>query len=414
MIEHMILNPSCRKDPLFQEIRTKVETLHQNPPANTAYADSLGWFDPHKWAGEEQLRHLEKIAKSIPLDAVLILIGVGGSNNGARAAIAALGGTREVYFAGNNLSAPYYEALLSSVRHRNVYINVIAKNFETLEPGLAFKIFRPFLKEKYGDQAPQHIIVTGTPGSHLHQLAEKHGYIFLTFPEDIGGRFSVLSDVGLFPMAFADVDIFSLVKGALSQKQKMEDMAFSDALLDYAAFRTYLYKKGYHLEMMASFDPRLENFYKWWIQLFAESEGKDGKGLYPVASSYSEDLHSVGQFVQEGAPILFETFLQVGKQEGTLILHEDDVEDKFDYLHGKSVDEINLCAYEATLKAHEERNIPIQILRMEDLSAYTLGELFYFFMRAVHLSGLALGVNPFNQPGVESYKKHMFELLGKH
>lgn len=165
--------------------------------------------------------------------------------------------------------------------------------------------------------------------------------------------------------------------------------------------------------MIASFDPRFECFYKWWIQLFAESEGKEGIGLYPVASSYSEDLHSVGQFIQEGSPILFETFLHVGKMERTIILEKDEVDDGFDYLHGKSLDKINSSAYEATLKAHIERDIPIQFLSIEELSAYTLGELFYFFMRAVQLSGTVLKVNPFNQPGVESYKKHMFELLGK-
>lgn len=294
-----------------------------------------------------------------------------------------------------------------------MYINVIAKNFETLEPGLAFKIFRAFLKEKYEEEASQHIIVTGTPGSLLHQLAEKHGYTFLTFPMDIGGRFSVLSDVGLFPMLFAGIDIFSIVQGAIDQKKQIENSSGNTALLDYVAFRTYLFRKGYPLEMMASFDPRFECFYKWWIKLFAESEGKEGTGLYPVASSYSEDLHSVGQFIQEGSPILFETFLHVGKMERTIILEKDEVDDGFDYLHGKSLDEINSSAYEATLKAHIERDIPIQILSIEEISAYTLGELFYFFMRAVQLSGTVLKVNPFNQPGVESYKKHMFELLGK-
>lgn len=414
MIKHSFYTTSFQEDSVFLKIRKELEDISEDPAYCVEYTDSLGWFDPEKWAGQDQLENLKKISQNIPEDAVLILIGVGGSNNGARAALAALGGRREVYFAGNNLSAPYYEALFDKIRNRNVYINVIAKNFETLEPGLAFKIFRAFLKEKYGAQASQHIIITGTPGSPLHHLAEKHSYIFLIFPMDIGGRFSVLSDVGLFPLLFADIDIFSMVQGAIDQKKRMESSPDHTALLDYTAFRTYLFRKGYQLEMMASFDPRFEYFYKWWIQLFAESEGKEGKGLYPVSASYSEDLHSIGQFVQEGSPILFETFLQIIKMDRNFILERDEVEDGFDYLHGKTVDEINRSAYEATLKAHSEREIPIQIISIDELSAYTLGELFYFFMRAVQLSGLALKVNPFNQPGVESYKNHMFELLGKH
>lgn len=401
-------------DQEFQETMTKAQAVYQELTSSKKYTNDLGWREPKSWAPEKALDRLQTLSDSIKdEDAVLVLIGVGGSNNGARAAIKALKGKRQVVYAGNNLSADYYHDLLQSLNGKSVYINVIAKNFETLEPGLSFRIFRRYLKERYGEAYPTRVFVTGTPKSQLHDLCLTHGFTFLTFPMDIGGRFSVLSDVGLFPMAFAGIDIKSMVDGALDIKMSLDAPSLDNPALIYAATRHLLYKKGYALEMLAFFEPRLEYFSKWWIQLFAESEGKDGQGLYPVAASYSEDLHSIGQFVQDGKKMMFETFLNVEDPISHLDHYSDEVDDGFDYLDGKSLTQINTAAYEATTQAHQEEGIPQIILSIPKIDAYALGQLFYFFELSVSISGKLLGINPFDQPGVESYKKHMFKNLGK-
>lgn len=397
----------------FQDALSKTQFVYEAILSSSEDQESLGWRNPEKWASSMALERLIQLSSAMEDEAVLVLIGVGGSNNGARAAIKALKGKREVVYAGNNLSADYYNELLQDLQGKSVYINVIAKNFETLEPGLAFRIFRHYLKERYGESYSKRVFVTGTKGSQLHDLCQHHGFTFLTFPEDMGGRFSVLSDVGLFPMAFAGIEIKELVKGAFDIKARLEDVSSDNPALVYAATRNLLYEKGYTLEMLSTFEPRLEFFSKWWIQLFAESEGKDGKGLFPVASSYSEDLHSIGQYVQDGRKILFETFLQVEDPVSHLEHHRDEVDDGFDYLGGKSLTEINAAAYEATVTAHQEEGIPEIFISMPKINAYYLGQLFYFFELSVYLSGKLLGINPFNQPGVESYKKYMFKNLGK-
>ncbi|MFH5834760.1 glucose-6-phosphate isomerase [Proteiniclasticum sp. C24MP] len=377
------------------------------------YQDSLGWLDPQKWASDFSIANLLNLTNNIKEeDAVLVLIGVGGSNNGARAAIHALKCKRQVIYAGNNLSADYYNKLFESLSGKSVYINVIAKNFETLEPGLSFRLFRHFLKERYGKDYNKRVYVTGTPGSQLHDLCKRHQFTFLTFPEDIGGRFSVLSDVGLFPMAFAGIDIRAMVDGAKDMKTELSDPDKNKSVL-YAATRHLLYQKNYAIEMLASFEPRLEFFSKWWIQLFAESEGKENKGLYPVASTYSEDLHSIGQYVQDGRKIIFETFIHVENPESNLHHFSDCISDGFDYLNGKSLTQINEAAYEATIKAHHEEGIPEVIISLPKIDAYHLGQLFFFFETSVYLSGRLLKINPFDQPGVENYKKYMFHNLGK-
>jgi len=397
----------------FQESIVKTQSVYEALLSSSEYQESLGWRNPEKWASSIALERLIQLSSSLEDEAVLVLIGVGGSNNGARAAIKALKGKREVVYAGNNLSADYYNELLQSLEGKSVYINVIAKNFETLEPGLAFRIFRHYLKKRYGVSYSKRVFVTGTPGSQLHHLCKIHDFTFLIFPEDIGGRFSVLSDVGLFPMAFAGIDIKAMVKGATEIKARLEEVSPDNPALVYTATRNLLYDKGYALEMLSTFEPRLEFFSKWWIQLFAESEGKDGKGLFPVASSYSEDLHSIGQYVQDGRKILFETFLQVEDPISHLDHHSDEVDDGFDYLSGKSLTEINAAAFEATVLAHQEEGIPGIFISIPKINAYYLGQLFYFFELSVYLSGKLLGINPFNQPGVESYKKYMFKNLGK-
>ncbi len=398
----------------FQEIMAKTLSVYEEILSSEEYDDSLGWRVPQIWASPEALENLLQLSASIKEDdAVLVLLGVGGSNNGARAAIKALKGKREVVYAGNNLSADYYQDILQSLQGKSVYINVVAKNFETLEPGLSFRIFRHYLKERYGDNYSHRVFVTGTPGSQLHKLCEKHDFTFLTFPKDIGGRFSVLSDVGLFPMAFAGIDIKAMVHGASHMKERLDQVSSENPALVYAATRNLLYRRDYALEMLATFEPRLEYFSKWWIQLFAESEGKEGQGLYPITSSYSEDLHSIGQYVQDGRKIMFETFLEVQDPISHLDHFSDEVEDGFDYLNGKSLTDINQAAYSATAMAHHEEGIPEIFLSIPKIDAYYLGQLFYFFELSVYISGKLLGINPFNQPGVESYKKHMFKNLGK-
>jgi len=381
---------------------------------NLAYADSIGWFDVDEWADENKIKHIEKLADKVRENAeVFVLIGVGGSNNAARSVIEALsdGEKTRIIYAGNTLSPHALKKVLKEIDDKSVYINCIAKNFETLEPGASFRIFRKYLYEKYGEEARKRIIVTGTAGSSLNEMCKNNGYDFLEFPLNIGGRYTAVSNVGLLPMAVAGVNIREVVKGAKDMQLALQRTKLEDNLAyQYACMRNLLFSKGYKIEMLSSFEPQYKYFYKWWIQLFAESEGKDGKGIFPVASEYSEELHSVGQFLQDGNNIIFETFLNVIKPNDSLILIPDSIEDGFDYLNGKDFWGINKSAFEATVKAHSTK-LPCLVISVDNLDAYSFGELFYFFQFACYLSCEIMGVNPFNQPGVEDYKKNMFDKL---
>ncbi|MDQ7092824.1 glucose-6-phosphate isomerase [Desulfosporosinus sp. PR] len=381
------------------------------------YQDSLGWLDVAEWASDDALKKIEDRAREVRQDAdVFVLIGVGGSNQAARAVISALPreNAPEILYAGNNLSADYLNKLLQALAGKSVYINAIAKNFETLEPGLSFRVLRQYLEQRYGGGAAARIAVTGTKGSSLQQLALDHGYTFFTFPENIGGRYSALCDVGLFPMAVAGIDIGKLVRGAQEMRARLlKEPAEENIAFRYAAYRNLLQLKDYRLEMLSFFEPRFYYFSKWWIQLFAESEGKDGKGVYPVAGNFSEDLHSIGQFVQEGRKMIFETFLDLSGQDSSLIIAGDDKHDYFDYLDGKDLWEINKLAFQATFDAHRKGGIPCLKLTLPELDEYYFGQLFYLFMVACYLSGKMLEVNPFDQGGVERYKENMFKSLGK-
>ena len=337
------------------------------------YADSLGWLDTEVWANARVVEKLQKLAEKIRQEAdAFVLIGVGGSNNAARSVIEALQrpGTPEIIYAGNTLSANALKKMLVRLKGKSVYIDCIAKNFETLEPGSSFRVLRKWLYERYGERAAKRIIATGTKGSRLEEICTENGYTFLEFPENIGGRYTAMSNVGLLPMAVAGVDIEELVRGAHDMQMELRGerphgawaearaeraaravqekpgekevcgkLAGRNPAYQYACMRNVLYGYGYRVEMLSSFEPQFRHFYKWWIQLFAESEGKDGKGLFPVASEYSEELHSVGQFVQEGTPILFETFLDVKGQQDSLVVEADEtlmasLADGFDYLDG--------------------------------------------------------------------------------
>ena len=398
-------------------IQECLPVLRRAQKGEECFADSQGWLDVEEWANAAVLANIQAIAERVrsTCDA-FVLIGVGGSNNAARSVIEALktDDGPEIIYAGTTLSANALNRMLKSLEGKDFAIDCIAKNFETLEPGSSFRILRKALADRYTpEEAARRIICTGTYGSSLEQLCIDNGYTFVPFPTNIGGRYTAMSYVGLLPMAVAGIDVEALVKGAADMQQSLHTgLPEENLALRYAALRNLYYRKGYKLELLASFEPQLRWFYKWWIQLFAESEGKDGKGLFPVAAEYSEELHAVGQYVQDGAPLMFETFLDVQQQQDSLIIQPDGKKDYFDYLDGKDFYDINKAAFNATVTAHSEK-LPCLIFQLPALDAYNFGQLFYFFQFACYISGCILGINPFDQPGVEAYKGWMFKALGK-
>ena len=407
------------EEALEQRLQAAAPLLAEVLAGEEAHRDNLGWFSVDEAAGPERVDFLLEQAARVRADAdAFVVIGIGGSNQAARAVVKALRPEDgpAILWAGNTISACETARLLKELDgYQSVYIDCIAKNFETLEPGISFRVLRRYLEQRYGQaEAAKRIFATGTPGSTLHQLCIDNGYTFLTFPERIGGRYSVGSDVGLFPMAVAGVDVKALVQGMRDMREELHAAPAGENLaLRYACLRKWMLEQGLSLEMLAFFEPRLDYFAKWWIQLFAESEGKDGTGLYPVVSSNSEDLHSIGQFIQQGSPILFETFVTVRARDASVVLPATDKKDYFDYLTGRDFWDINDTARRATMRAHSEGGIPCLELSIPAIDAHTLGELFYFFLFSCYLSCRLVGVNPFNQPGVESYKGYMFKNLGK-
>ena len=412
-VKHLKKEQEKAWEQLMEEEVSRLSEAHGD---EACYAASLGWKDVQQWASEERLTELEQLAADIREKAdVFVLIGVGGSNNAARSVIEALQkkGTPKIVYAGNTLSPEAVRRMLEELERKSVYIDCIAKNFETLEPGVAFRVLRRYLYGAYGEQAAERIICTGSRESLLEKLCEDEGYTFLEFPENVGGRYTAMTAVGLLPMAVAGVDIRALVRGASGmQRQLHEKKGVENPAYRYACLRNALYREGYRLEMLSSFEPRFRWFYKWWVQLFAESEGKDEKGIFPVTGEFSEALHAVGQFLQGGSPLLFETFLHVRPECEPLVILPDSRKDAFDYLNGKDFQELNEAAYAATVKAHSVR-LPCLTLEVRAIDAYHFGQLFYFFQFACYLSCKIMGVNPFDQPGVEAYKAWMFEALGK-
>jgi glucose-6-phosphate isomerase len=382
--------------------------------AKEEHKGSLGWLDPLKWASPETLSHICGIASAIrDRDEVFALIGVGGSNNGARAAIQALGQAKpKVVYAGCCLSPLEMNRALGECVGKSFSVNAIAKSFETLEPGLGFRAFRQLLERQF-DLDPKRLILTGSRGTRLEEIANELKCEFLEFPEDVGGRFSVLTNVGLLPMAAAGVDICAMVQGAIDIRGKLETARSGNPAILYAGLRNALCASGCHVELFAFFEPALSAFGGWLAQLFGESEGKEGKGLLPIYAAYSEGLHSLGQFVQQGSPILFETFLDFDESPSSFMIQPDRVADGFSYIDGLELSKVNRAAFEATYAAHSER-IPCARIKAEKMDAYNFGQLLYFFEFSCFLSALALGVNPFDQPGVEAYKKRMFEYIRKY
>lgn len=392
--------------------------------------DFLGWVDLPVEYDKEEFERIKKAAQKIQSDSeVLIVIGIGGSYLGARAAIEFLRHgfynnvskeirkTPEIYYAGNNISGAYIEGLLDVVGDRDFSINVISKSGTTTEPAIAFRVFKKKIEEKYGkEEAAKRIYATTDKArGALKKLAAEEGYETFVVPDDIGGRFSVLTAVGLLPIAVSGADLDQLMAGAaegrkLALEQKFED---NDAL-KYAAIRNVLLRKGKTIEVLANYEPCFHFVAEWWKQLYGESEGKDQKGIFPASVDLTTDLHSMGQFIQDGARILFETVMNIEEARGNVVIEEEAADlDGLNYLAGKDMDFVNKNAMNGTILAHTDGSVPNLVLNVPKQNEFYLGELFYFYEFAVGVSGYLLGVNPFNQPGVESYKKNMFALLGK-
>ena len=393
-----------------------------------AGSDFLGWLDLPVNYDKEEFARIQKAAKKIQGDSdVLVVIGIGGSYLGARAAIEFCkgqmyngvreAGIPEVYFVGNNISSAYLNDVVKIIGERDFSVNIISKSGTTTEPAIAFRIFKKLLEEKYGKEGAKGRIYATTDKARgaLKALSDAEGYETFVVPDDVGGRFSVLTAVGLLPIAAAGVDIEAMMKGAQDAREvcKGGDMSTNPSF-QYAALRNILYRKGKGTEILVNYEPALTMMGEWFKQLYAESEGKDHKGIFPTAANFSTDLHSIGQFIQDGTRNLFETVLWVNNSRSEAVIEEaaEDI-DGLNYLAGKTVQFVNSKAYQGTLMAHMDGGTPNIIIEIDEADAYHFGYLVYFFEKACGLSGYLLGVNPFDQPGVEAYKNNMFALLGK-
>ena len=393
--------------------------------------DFLGWIDLPVNYDKEEFDRIKAAAKKIQNDSeVFIVIGIGGSYLGARAAIdflrhgfynnvdKSIRKTPEIYYCGNNISSTYLKGLIDVIGDRDFSVNIISKSGTTTEPAIAFRVFKEMLEKKYGhDEAVKRIYATTDKAKGaLKNLATEEGYETFVVPDDVGGRFSVLTAVGLLPIAVSGADITKLMEGAASGRTLAleNDFEDNDALL-YATMRNILHmNKNKSIEIVANYEPSLHYVSEWWKQLYGESEGKDGKGIFPTACDFTTDLHSMGQFIQEGSRLMFETVLNVEKPTNELVIGLEDVDlDGLNYLAGKSIDFVNKSAMTGVIVAHTDGDVPNLVVNIPEQNEYYLGQLFYFFEFACGVSGYMLGVNPFNQPGVESYKKNMFALLGK-
>ena len=399
-------------------------TLHSGSGAGN---DFIGWLDLPVNYDKEEFARIKKAAQKIKKSDVLIVIGIGGSYLGARAVIEAVKShnynslpkdTPDIYFAGKSISADELNDLLLICEGKDVCVNVISKSGTTTEPALAFRVFRDLIEKKYGKEEAKNRIFVTTDKSRgtLKALADEEGFETFVVPDDVGGRFSVLTAVGLLPIAAAGIDIDALMSGAAKAREELceEDLSKNDCY-KYAAIRNILYNKGKKVELLASYEPRFDLMAQWYKQLFGESEGKDGKGLFPCSVIFSTDLHSLGQYIQEsGKNLMFETVVSIKKPFKEYVI--EDVEGNIDglnFLSGKTMSFVNEKAFEGTILAHCDGGVPNLVLEVPSLEEAELGYLIYFFEKTCAVSGYTLGVNPFNQPGVESYKKNMFALLGK-
>lgn len=408
-----------------QEMMTyseKIEKIEKELIYNAnEHKDYVGWLNWPDNYDEKEFEKIKKIAAKIKKDSdVLIVIGIGGSYLGARAIIEALNreSSVEVLYVGNNLSANYINRIIDYVSDKDISINVISKSGKTTEPAIAFRIFRSLLENKYGiDKAKGRIFVTTTKRKGaLYKIALQEKYARISIPEDIGGRYSVLTAVGLLPMAVAGVNIDKIMQGAkAAMKEYSKKDIKSNDCYKYAIARNVLFEKEKNIEILGVYEPDLYYLTEWWKQLYGESEGKNYTGIFPAAVTYTTDLHSLGQYVQEGRRNLFETIINVKKSESDIIINYDDENlDELNYVAGKSVSYVCQKALEATVQAHVDGGVPNIIIEMSELNEITIGKLIYFFEKACAISGKILGINPFDQPGVEKYKENMFKLLGKY
>lgn len=416
---------SC--DELF-EIFPMVQAAHEALNKKTGAGNEfLGWLDLPINYDKEEFSRIKQVSEKIKRDSdVLIVIGIGGSYLGARAVIEALNSQMhnllqkdvpEIYFVGNNISPTYLNEILSLCEGKNISVNVISKSGTTTEPAIAFRVFKKLMEKKYGVDGAKSRIYCTTDASKgkLKELAVKNDYEQFVIPDDVGGRFSVLTAVGLLPIAVAGLDIDSFVDGARAAHEALKDCDIEkNDCYRYAALRNILYNKGKHVEMLVAYEPSMTMMSEWYKQLFGESEGKNGKGILPTSAIFSTDLHSLGQYIQDGSKFVFETVLDIKKPRKDFYIFED--EDDFDglnFLSNQNMSEVNRRAFEGTILAHTEGGVPNIVLELPEINEYEVGYLIYFFEKACAISGYLLGVNPFNQPGVESYKKNMFALLDK-
>ncbi len=402
-------------------------TLHSGSGAGN---DFLGWVKLPRNYDKDEFARIKKAAEKIKNNSdALIVIGIGGSYLGARMVIELLshnfynvskearGGNPQIFFAGNSISSTYLSDLIETVKDKDFSVNIISKSGTTTEPAIAFRVFRDLLEKKYGKEGAKERIFATTDKAKgaLKNLADEEGYETFVVPDDVGGRYSVLTAVGLLPIAAAGLDIDALMKGAEDAMVEYANPNINEnACYQYVAARNILYRKGRTTEMLIDYEPQAHYFAEWWKQLFGESEGKDGKGIFPAAADFSSDLHSMGQYIQEGLRIMFETVVFFDNPRKDIEIGTDAANvDGLNFLAGKNVSYVNEQAFNGTLLAHSDGNVPNLVIRAERMDEYCLGNLIYFFEKACGVSGYVLGVNPFNQPGVEAYKKNMFALLGK-
>lgn len=409
------------------EVKLAHKTLHS---ATGLGSEFLGWLDLPVNYDKEEFNRIKSAAEKIRKDSeVLLVIGIGGSYLGARAAIEMLNHSfynilnkdqrksPAIFFVGNNISSTYMTDLLEAIKDKDISINIISKSGTTTEPAIAFRIFKDLLEKKYGKEKARKRIFATTDKEKgaLKSLSDKEGYETFVIPDNVGGRFSVLTAVGLLPIAVSGVDIDSMMKGS---EKAMEDFAHDDlkenSCYKYAAVRNLLYRKEKNIEIMVNYEPSLHYFSEWWKQLYGESEGKNNKGIFPAAVDFSTDLHSMGQYIQDGRRNLFETVLNVEKPRKEIIIekNKEDI-DGLNFLAGKTMDFVNNKAFQGTILAHNDGGVPNIIINISEISPFNFGYMVYFFEKACAISGYILGVNPFDQPGVEAYKKNMFALLGK-
>ena len=415
----------------IMEYKEQVENIHKelHKKANDE-KDFVGWLELPTNYDKKEFSRIKKAAKKIKKESdILVVIGIGGSYLGARAVIESLTSSfynmltekqrkyPQILYVGNNLSPNYINELIEYIGDKDFSVNVISKSGTTTEPAIAFRIFREILENKYGiEEARSRIYVTtDKERGALKTLADNEGYEKFVIPDNVGGRYSVLTAVGLLPIATAGIDIDKLMQGAQNAQERYDDPNLKyNECYKYAVTRNILYKLYKNTEILVNYEPKMHYFTEWWKQLYGESEGKDQKGIFPAGVDFTTDLHSMGQYIQEGRRNLFETVISIENPKSDITINSDeDNLDGLNYLSGKTLDYVNKKAMEGTVKAHVSGDVPNIMINIENLDEENIGELIYFFEKACAMSGMILGVNPFNQPGVEEYKKNMFKLLKK-